>query len=119
MQTPTRALFLSLALLAPLSSCVVIRSDTDSEIEGKYVGTTTLEQITPGKDQQYVMALLGEPTHRTSLDDGTEIWRWSYSEKKRSSGHVLLLIDTDSSRESQHSAYVEFSGGQVVKAWRD
>ena len=111
------ALLAAGVLVAP--ACV-ISAGSDSEVSGQYVSQRTLDRIEPGKDQDYVLALIGKPDSRTKLDDGTEIWKWRYVEKKRSHGHLIFIFDTDSKTETRHTAYVEFDAdGKVVKAWRD
>lgn len=108
----------ALALAVGLQSCIInARSHTTRS--GKYVGAETLSQIEPGQSQEYVVALIGEPTSKTALSDGTAIWRWSYREKKTSGGSVVFLIDTDSADESERSTYVQFENGAVSKKWQD
>jgi hypothetical protein len=83
------------------------------------IGVATIEKIEPGLSQRHVTALLGEPFDRTPLDDGLELWRWSYREKETSSGSVVLVIDNEPRTEASHMAYVEFRAGRVTRAWRD
>ncbi|MBC8329715.1 MAG: outer membrane protein assembly factor BamE [Planctomycetes bacterium] len=111
------ALLAAGALTAP--ACV-ISAGSDSEVSGQYVSQTTLDRIQPGKDQAYVLALIGEPSSKSKLDDGTEIWKWRYVEKKRTRGHLIFIFDTDSKTETRHLSYVEFGpDGMVVKSWQD
>ncbi len=111
------ALLAAGALAAP--ACV-ISAGSDTEVSGQYVSQTTLDRIEPGKDKAYVLALIGEPSSKSKLDDGTEIWKWRYTEKKRSHGHLIFIFDTDSKTETRHLSYVEFgSDGKVVKSWQD
>ncbi|RMH04728.1 MAG: outer membrane protein assembly factor BamE [Planctomycetota bacterium] len=118
MARPLALAFLAAGALA--APACVIAADSSSSISGTYVSQTTLDQIEPGKDREYVRALLGEPDITTRLDDGSEIWKWHYVEKKRSHGHLIFVFDSDSNREIRHTAFVEFGpDGKVVKAWRD
>jgi len=111
------ALLAAGALAAP--ACV-ISAGSDTEISGQYISQRTLDRIEPGEDKEYVLALLGEPSSRTTLDDGVEIWKWRYLEKRRSRGHLIFVFDTDSKTETRHVSYVEFGpDGTVVKAWQD
>ena len=65
-----------------------------------------------------MQATLGDPSERSKLDDGTEIWKWNYTEHKSSSGHIFLLFDGSSTKETNQSAIIELKDGVVVKKWR-
>jgi outer membrane protein assembly factor BamE (lipoprotein component of BamABCDE complex) len=106
------------ALVAGLQSCIINASSKTSQT-GKYVSNETFKQIQPGTQQEYVLALIGEPSTKTQLSDGTEIWRWTYRETKNSSGAVIFLINTDTQNESEKSSYVQMESGVVTKAWQD
>jgi outer membrane protein assembly factor BamE (lipoprotein component of BamABCDE complex) len=101
------------------AGCLVSGGSRDTR-RGNYVPTETFSQIRPGKTtQSWVRATLGEPTSRGELDEpGHEIWKWSYTERRDSGGAVLLLFDTHNSTETEHTAYIEFQDGYVVKKWR-
>src|SRR5262249_4578870 len=109
----------SVGTLAILASSCIITSNAHTSRSGKYVSAETLAHVEPGKSQEYVIAVLGDPTSKTSLSDGTEIWRWTWRERKTSSGAVLFVIDADKSSENEHSTYVEFRDGVVSKSWQD
>jgi len=114
-------LLCTLLLLAPsLAGCVIVNADSHTRYEGRYVGDETLAQIRAGSSQEFVTALIGEPSSRTDLSDGTSIWKWAYSKRVTSSNHVLLLFSGDSSQESQGAVYVEFGAdGLARRTWRD
>ena len=115
-----RPLCLAAALLAsmPLTGCL-ISGDTKTETSGRYVGDETLAQITPGKSPEFVLALLGEPSTRTQLSDGSEIWKWAHVERKKSQSGVIFLLGTKTETEKTRTAFVAFKDGVVEKAWRD
>jgi len=108
---------LLLAFLSP--ACVIISTDGSKDVSGQYVSATTLEQIEPGSTGEYVLSLLGEPTTRSTLSDGTQIWKWSYTESSRSSSHMLLLLNASKQTSSSHHAYVLLENDVVTKTWRD
>ncbi|MDP6849435.1 MAG: outer membrane protein assembly factor BamE [Planctomycetota bacterium] len=103
-------------LLLCATSCV-IGIDSNVRRTGKYVGPKTMEQITPGKSQEYVTALLGPPSSKTSAGDGTEIWSWTFSERKSTSAHLIFIFDSDTESHETGGAWVEFKDGRVVKSW--
>jgi hypothetical protein len=93
------------------------RSHVDTE--HVTIGATTIEKIEPGLSRPHVVALLGEPLEKIQLDEGLEMWKWSYREKKTSSGSLVFVIDNQPRTEKSHMAYVEFKAGKVTRAWRD
>ena len=104
--------------LLGLAGCLV-SSDSHTSQSGKYVSDRTWRQIDEGETSAaWVEATLGEPSERKRIDDGTEIWRWNYTEHKSSSGHIFLLFDGSSSKERQSAAIIELKDGVVVKKWR-
>jgi len=109
-----------LALAAPcvLTGCL-IGSKQRTHVTGRYVGPDTLAQIQPGKSAEYVTALLGDPSEKVSIDGGVEIWKWSYTERRDSSGSLIFVFSADSQTETQRTTYVELEDDVVVKAWRD
>ena len=117
----TRRAALLLLALAPallLPGCLIGRN-SKTEVHGTYVGPETIAQIEPGKSASYVVALLGEPSSKTRLDDGGELWKWSYVERKESRGSVLFIFGSNSKHETHNTAFVEFANGAVKRAWRD
>jgi hypothetical protein len=53
------------------------------------------------------------------LTNGTEIWKWRYTEQRQSSGTVIFLLSAESNTNNVKTTFVEFKDGVVVKAWRD
>jgi outer membrane protein assembly factor BamE (lipoprotein component of BamABCDE complex) len=119
--TRTLRTFIFLAALSLAAVCpgCLIGSHTHTNVSGRYVGPDTLAQIQPGKSEAYVMALLGDPTDKTDIENGTSIWKWRYTETGTSSGAVIFIFASDSKTETQRTTYVEFKDGLVVKAWHD
>jgi len=112
------ALPAALLLCASLSGCL-IGSSSRTEHTGIYVSEKTLAQIQPGKDKSYVIALIGDPETKHTLDDGSELWKWSYSEEKTSRGSVIFLISSNKTVATKRATFVEFRDSKVVKAWTD
>jgi outer membrane protein assembly factor BamE (lipoprotein component of BamABCDE complex) len=116
-----RPLTLTGCLLAlPVLGGCLIGSHSSSRSSGTYVGPATLAQIKPGQTRQdFVLATLGEPTRKTTMSDGAELWRYSYSRSSASSGHVLVLLSASSKEQSEAVTFVQFRDGVVERAWQD
>jgi outer membrane protein assembly factor BamE (lipoprotein component of BamABCDE complex) len=104
-------------LLLGAGCSVGVQSHT--ETTGTYIGQETLAQITPGKTKEYVLAVLGNPAVKKPAGDNTEIWEWSYTEKKITSGDLPFVVGSASSTDYTHTVYVEFDNGVVGKKWSD
>jgi len=119
-QPPARLpLVLSTLLAGTLATACIINVDSHKERTGRYVSEATLEQIVPGRNKDYVLALLGDPTSRTVVGDTTEIWKWTFTETTRSGGRLIFVYSGDSTERVEGATYVEFEGGEVRKCWRD
>lgn len=101
-----------------LTSCI-INVDSHRERTGRFVSASTLSQIEPGRGQDYVQALLGEPSSRSKLEGGIEIWKWTYTETKHSKGHLIFVFSGDETEHVEGATYVEFKDGIVQKSWQD
>lgn len=116
---PPAAAAIGLATAAGLSGCL-ISSHSSSSVTGAYVGSSTFEQIEVGKTTgDWLLGALGEPTSRTCLADGAEVWKWSHTTTDESSGSVLFLFGGSSSHKETGATCVELQDGVVTKKWRD
>lgn len=107
-----------LLLCACLSACVIDTSSR-SEHTGREIGPETLEQLQPGRTQEFVLALLGDPTTRSSAGDKTEVWKWEYTRREHRSGSLIFVIDSDNTSEIRRTTYALFEDGKLVKSWQD
>ena len=104
--------------LSLLSGCLVAHS-SDQHISGNYVPDTTFDRIEAGKTTAaWVKATLGEPSSKDKVDENSEVWKYSYTEKKESSGAVFLIFGGSDTSEKQRAAYVEMKDGVVKNKWR-
>lgn len=110
-----------LALIAALcGACVIVHTDSQTRTSGRPISDATLSQVQAGSTQEYVLALLGEPTRRTTLTDGSAIWKWTHTRTETSSESFILLFSGDRSVETEGATYVEFTPEGVVRhTWRD
>jgi outer membrane protein assembly factor BamE (lipoprotein component of BamABCDE complex) len=107
-----------LLLVTWASSGCLVSSSSQSKVSGNFVPPETFDQIEPGKTTAaWVKATLGEPSARDTAD-GTEVWKYKYTEEKDSSGAIFLIFAGNDKKERQHVAYVEIKEGVVTKKWR-
>lgn len=89
---------------------------------GSYVSERLFEQIKIGVTRdEWILAVLGEPDARSSLSDGTELWRWTYQPASQQ-GSLLTVWQTggkDEPNVKQSITIVEFRNGLVSAKWRD
>ena len=111
---------LAVAFLLPVAYGCLVSSDTHQRRSGTYVSDATFNQIKPGKTtEQWVRATLGPPTSETPVGDNGKVLKWSYTERRESSGAVFLIFGGHNENETTHTAYVETHNGVVTNAWRE
>ena len=114
--TPLRAL--ALLSLFLLSGCLVAHS-SDQRVSGNFVPPNTFDRIEPGKTTAaWVKATLGEPSSKDTAGTNSEVWKYSYTEQKESSGAIFLIFGGSNVKERPGTAFVEIKDGVVVNKWR-
>ncbi|MBL8861353.1 MAG: outer membrane protein assembly factor BamE [Planctomycetes bacterium] len=109
----------STLIAASVLSACIINVDSHSVRTGRYVSAETLRQIEPGRTQDYVLALIGDPSSKSQLENGIEIWKWTYSETRRREGRLIFVFSGDESQRVDGATYVEFQDRVVKKSWQD
>jgi hypothetical protein len=98
----------------------LVHSESRSSISGHYVSSAAFSEIKPGHTTgEWVRATLGEPPSRSRLQDGAEIWKWSYTETRDGEGRIFLLFSGTDHTTTESSAFVEVKDGVVTNKWRD
>src|SRR5215213_106284 len=106
-------LALASSLLLSGGGCLV-SSTSHQKVSGNFVSPNTFEQIEPGKTSAaWVKATLGEPSTKQAADGGVEVWKYSYTERKDSSGAVFLIFGGSNREEKQRAVFVEMKDGVV------
>lgn len=91
------------------------------QYEGVYVSEKILERVEPGKTRtDWLLAVLGEPTSRSPLEDGSEIWKWCYRPVEQEASFVQIMGGGDG-EPSLHpvSSYVHVRNGVAIEKWSD
>jgi outer membrane protein assembly factor BamE (lipoprotein component of BamABCDE complex) len=123
MATPRQALSsIVLVALLPalfgLGGCLVGQSKK-TEFAGNYVSPTTLQTIKPGMPLTDAIALMGEPTSRGAMSDGSEVCRWSYTRTDKGAGYVFLIFGGSDSTKRTMTTLVQSRGGVIERVWQD
>jgi outer membrane protein assembly factor BamE (lipoprotein component of BamABCDE complex) len=110
----------TISLLPLAGGGCLVSSQNKTSVSGRYVSSSAFSEIKPGSTSgEWVRATLGEPTNCSKLADGTEIWKWSYTETKDGQGTIFLLFSGSDQTTTQANAFVEVKDGVVTKKWRD
>jgi outer membrane protein assembly factor BamE (lipoprotein component of BamABCDE complex) len=106
------------AMSIGLAGCLVA-SDNHVKREGTYIAESTFKQIEPGKTTSaWVLATIGSPSEKTSVDSKHEVWKYSYKETRDSHGAVFLLFAGSDRKVTDGTVFVELQDGVVSKCWR-
>ncbi|MBK7643155.1 MAG: outer membrane protein assembly factor BamE [Planctomycetes bacterium] len=108
----------ALLLSFGLSGCL-IGANSHSEKTGRYVSHETLAQIQPGREEEFVLSLLGEPTSRSVAGETTQIWKWEYHSREKREDALILVLASEKTTEVRSTTYVLFEAGKVEKVWQD
>ncbi len=105
-------------LLACTSAACILHIDSNVHRTGRVVGEETLRQLEPGRDEGFVLALLGEPTRRIPVDGG-ELWKWESTETRTEEGKLIFVYSSERVDKTTRSVWVEWKDKKVVRSWRD
>ena len=108
-----------LAAIAFTSLGCLVSTSSTTKHQGNYVSQSTLDNIQPGKTSKaWIVATLGQPTSKTELEPGHELWKYTYKETHESGGAVFLLYAGSNTKVADGTVFVELNDGIVSKSWR-
>ena len=100
------------------TGCLVTGSNKESG-SGTKVADETFKQIKVNEtSEEWVRATLGPPTSDTTMQSGGHILKYTYTEKRETSGAVFLIFGGHDEKTVEHNAFFEIKNGIVTKAWR-
>lgn len=110
----------ALALIGSiLGGCVIARSTTMEE-RGRKIGESTLNQLEDQvTTQDWVRAVLGEPTRSEAVSEGKEVWVYEYMLKKENRVGVIVLLSSEDQKVESQSVFLEFQDGILSKHWTE
>lgn len=107
------------AVVVSAGGCLVGKSRWERE-SGVRVSKSTLGQVKPGETtEDWVIAALGEPTSRNSVDEHTSILRYDHTVKINKGGYVFLIFAGGESIEEHNSVLFEVTDGVVDRYWTE
>ena len=121
MPTDTRRLvaLCAAAVAMTLPACSIISSENHVSYTGNYVPSDSLSQIRVGESTpEYTAAILGEPTSKSDLDDGTSIWRLGQAEVINDLIDYFLLAILESPGDKTAVDHVLDHIQTVITAWK-
>src|SRR5437667_10504675 len=91
-----------ICLVAALAGGCLVSATSNEKRTGNYVADSTFSQIEPGKTSAgWVQATLGEPSGKEKVAaDNSEVWKYTYTERKSSSGAIFLIFGGSDSKET-------------------
>lgn len=95
-------------------------SKTNTKNSGVFVSEQTLTKIEVGMEREQVESLLGTPSDKLNLADGSQTWKWKSKKTTDREDWAFLLFKNESTTVEEGTAYVEFDpDGRVTRSWRD
>jgi hypothetical protein len=110
-----------LASVAMAGGCLVTSGRSIDE-SGVRVSSDTLRQIEPGvTTEAWLVATLGEPSERTTVEDQehVEILRYDHTVSKSEGGTVFLLFAGSSETRKTTRTFFEVTEGVVTRYWNE
>ena len=87
---------------------------------GTYISDELYDQITLAQaTDDWLIAVLGEPTARTPLRDGSEVWRWTYAPTTQQ-GAVIEIFDKSDKppKLASRAVFVQLRDLKAIRKWK-
>jgi hypothetical protein len=88
--------------------------------EGTYISDELFEYIKVGEaTDEWVTAVFGAADAKTELQDGTEIWRWTYRPVEQQSSMVEVFSESEKEPKlATRSVFVRLRARLVIEKWK-
>ncbi|MBX3357414.1 MAG: hypothetical protein KF745_03205 [Phycisphaeraceae bacterium] len=88
--------------------------------EGIYISDELLDRVRIGETtDEWLLAVFGEPTSRTEMKDGSQIWRWTYGPTEQQASIVEVFGSTEKEPKlAVRSVFAHLRGGIVIEKWK-
>lgn len=117
MQKKRISFLFSAVMLMLLTGCV-LNVESDRRTRGDTWREDDVAEIRRGvTTSDWVLSAFGEPGRRVSNDRGSEIWRYTYRDRKQTEVGLIFLLHFDVADERHHELNIEISDGVVQDFW--
>jgi hypothetical protein len=95
------------------------------EYDGVHISETLLDRVVLNETRaDWILAVFGEPTGQSRLDDDSEIWKWAYVPVRQKSGSIVTFLSfgeggKDEPKILTSTTIVRLRDGVVIEKWRD
>ncbi|MBN2507207.1 MAG: outer membrane protein assembly factor BamE [Verrucomicrobia bacterium] len=114
-----RALILTLLLMAVSPGCTVISSNSSTSHSGTQVPEETIAQLEVGKTtKEWVIATLGAPTSASSVNEKTEVLRYTSTRTRKTHSGLLLVLSANNQTVTKETLYLEFQEAVLKRYWK-
>lgn len=111
------SLVTTMVMVILLSGCV-LSVDKDSRTSGDRWYDSDLSFIRRGlTTSEQVASAFGDPPRRIESDQGSEIWRYTYSDKEETEVGLIFLFHINVEDETSNELNIEFRDGVVQDFW--
>lgn len=88
--------------------------------EGTYISDELLDIVKIGTTtDDWILAVMGEPDARTTLRNGTDIWRWTYKPIEQQGSMVEVFTRTEKEPKlAARSVFVQLREGIAIEKWK-
>jgi len=101
------------------SGCIVSTENTSQE-RGKKLKNSSLRKLEPGvTTKDWTVSVLGTPTSRSKLDNGTEVLKYEYSKTVNHELVIFLLLGSESEKTTRESVCLEFKDDILTRYWSE
>ena len=69
--------------------------------EGSYVSDAMFESLEEGSHKSWAIGIFGQPDQRTTLEDGSELWRWTFLQTQTDIGVNPSLLSLGDGKDEK------------------
>ncbi len=100
--------------------CFSAVSSRTIEPAGCAAHSDAVKQVIPGKTTaEWLLATMGKPTGKAPSPEGTEIYKYEYTETVRNQLHLLLLPGAEETVKTRKTLCFEVRDGVIQRCWRE